>query len=222
MQVKDLISGKIGTWYGSGQHWTTNAFGKRALFNGKDDYILIPGVTFLGGKESFTIAFKFIANSIPETQVSSILSNENYLKSGFRYGIDNKQNYGTTNLFFWSSESGGTINNLHSNITIQPNTPYQAVVTFDGNEAKMYLNGVLVSGPQTGTIIVNSNSLIIGGAIGGKMYFNGSMDDLKIYNTVLTPEQVPFVFNNLNDTVNNGGGTGGGSGSRGIPFTTKR
>ncbi|GKY89317.1 hypothetical protein STA1M1_31860 [Sinisalibacter aestuarii] len=61
--------------------------------------------------------------------------------------------------------------------------------TYDGTNVNIYVNGVLEnSTPQTGTLNDGSNDLIIGNGSGGA--FNGNIDDVRIYNRALTPDEV--------------------------------
>ncbi len=78
--------------------------------------------------------------------------------------------------------------------------------TFDGAEIKLYLNGNLVSTSTTVPISINNSSkdLLIGssGETGSptRFFFNGQVDDVRIYNHVLTELE---IFKLANDTVFN-------------------
>ena len=71
------------------------------------------------------------------------------------------------------------------------NTWSHLAATYDGATLRFYLNGVLAgSAPATGSIIVSANPLRIGGnSIWGE-YFNGRIDEVRIYNRALSVTEI--------------------------------
>ena len=60
-------------------------------------------------------------------------------------------------------------------------------VTYDGATLRLYVNGTLVaSQAKTGAITSSTNQLQIGGDSIYGQYFNGLIDEVRIYNTALT------------------------------------
>ena len=77
-------------------------------------------------------------------------------------------------------------------------------VTFNGSEARFYLNGSLVSiQPLVATITARGNQLNIGADANGNQIFNGNLDDIRIYSRVLTQADIQTDMN-----TPLGGGTG--------------
>lgn len=76
-------------------------------------------------------------------------------------------------------------------------------LTYNGNEVKLYLNGEFVwSNPYNGSFQKNTSSLFIGkDAPGGMEYFRGAFDDLKIYNGVLSAQQIATMYNDKSNNV---------------------
>ena len=74
-----------------------------------------------------------------------------------------------------------------------------AVYRNSTNRAKIYLNGTVVndvSASATGDQITRTSAdLFIGGARNGNSLFNGSIDDVRIYNRVLSDEEVSRLYN---------------------------
>lgn len=65
---------------------------------------------------------------------------------------------------------------------------YHFALTYDGRQQKLYLNGQLVNSKAlTGEIKTNRNNLFIG------YNFSGLIDELRIYNRALSPEEVRFL-----------------------------
>ncbi len=72
------------------------------------------------------------------------------------------------------------------------------VCTYDGTTAKVYKDGVLLSsGALAWNISNNANTLRLGlTELGGQNYFNGAIDDLKIYNYELSQTEVTSLYAN--------------------------
>jgi hypothetical protein len=66
------------------------------------------------------------------------------------------------------------------------------VVTVNGTNGNMYLNGVLKT--TNSAISVTCTNKNIGGGIASR-WFSGQIDDVRIYNYALTPEQIKQVYN---------------------------
>ncbi len=73
---------------------------------------------------------------------------------------------------------------------------YKVTYTYDGSKSKIYLNGVLKStAKRSGTFTPNTSDLFIGkmeGSFGNQYpyFFNGIIDDIKIYKRALTAAEV--------------------------------
>ena len=63
--------------------------------------------------------------------------------------------------------------------------------TYDGATLRLYVNGVQVnSRAQTGPIAVSTNPLQIGGDSIFGQYFQGRIDEIRIYNRALNPTEI--------------------------------
>jgi len=83
-----------------------------------------------------------------------------------------------------------------------PNTVgvwYHFVYTYDGTTAKMYRNGQLLgSMAKSWNTINNSDIFKLGVGVGGEQWFNGLIDDLKIYNRAVTDAEATQIYNEPN------------------------
>jgi hypothetical protein len=134
---------------------------------------------------TFTLSFWAKANGYGNTlgdggQNNNVLfGGENYVVNGFRSGF-------TTSGFFvfWTTQSGGTL--TLADTTASPvGTWNQYAVTYQGGSASLYKNCSLVS-QATGTYKAGATSMGIDTGIGGVAQFWGSVDDARIYNSVLS------------------------------------
>jgi hypothetical protein len=83
-----------------------------------------------------------------------------------------------------------------------PNTVgvwYHFVMTYDGTTAKMYRNGQLLgSMAKSWNTINNSDIFKLGLGTGGQQWFNGLIDDLKIYDRAVTDAEALEIYNEPN------------------------
>ncbi len=98
-----------------------------------------------------------------------------------------------------------TINNATSSYNINTanqissvNTWYHVVFTYNGSTAVFYKNGTSVTsfGSMNGNIVGSSNNLFIGCKTTNSYFFNGSIDEVMIFNTSLTSAQISAIYNN--------------------------
>jgi|GEM_PF-2539264 len=76
--------------------------------------------------------------------------------------------------------------------TLNNNTWYYIAATYDATGAKLYINGIL-NNSNSITPIINLSATAtayIGSQIGTQRYFNGTIDEVKIFNRSLSPEQI--------------------------------
>jgi len=103
----------------------------------------------------------------------------------------------------WRMNIGG-ITNLSTTTATYMNTSnwYQVVGTYTSGTRRLYINGVQVnSDTQSGTIATNSGGMSIGvyGGFSGARgyYYNGNLAACRVYNRVLTPQEIQQNFNAL-------------------------
>jgi hypothetical protein len=90
---------------------------------------------------------------------------------------------------------GGTIGggvNWVSGSTANPvNAWTHVALTYDGSMLRLYVNGVLASSSaQSGAIQTNSNALRIGGNVPYGEFFQGLIDELRVYNRALSQAEI--------------------------------
>lgn len=115
-----------------------------------------------------------------------------------RKGTDNPNNY---QLAIASSRiefglDGNDDSGIKGNTTLQTGTWYHVAATWDGSNARVYLNGVLDMGSPTarsGTIGTDTRPLYIGGRASAD-YFDGMIDDVRIYNYALSDAEIRNVY----------------------------
>ena len=95
---------------------------------------------------------------------------------------------------------------MYAGSALAANTWSHLALTYDGAALRLYVNGTLVSTQaQTGSIAVSSNPLQIGGDTIWGQYFNGRIDEVRVYNTALSAASIQT---DMNTPVGSGGGAG--------------
>jgi hypothetical protein len=167
----------------NGATWTTGKIGSALNFDGVDDYVL--------------------ANN-------DISLNPNYLTTSLWFKIDNfVDNTGliakgdNSNRQYWEwiyqgnisleIDEGGHHNYLYP---LQSDVWYYLTITYDGSNVKTFINGDEVSSilQSTGTILADDDSLYIGKLL-GYVSFDGTIDDVRIYNYALSATEISDLYN---------------------------
>lgn len=109
-----------------------------------------------------------------------------------------------TNVVMFSLYNGA-INPSVTGGTISRNTWYHVAATYNGSIIKLYYNGVL-NNTQATTITMgdyNTDTLIGAwpGAINARGKFNGTIDDVQVWNRSLSQEQITALYNNRSDLI---------------------
>lgn len=164
-------------------------------FNGTDAYISAGSGSGITGSNPFSMSVWFKLASAP-SGYPMILStgranstNENILYVSPSY----KLAWGNSSVNADFTNASGTTLNL--------NTWYHGVVTFNGSDTiKIYINGSL-DGSKTDVSGVNIEDIdiVIGartnnGNTGKELYFNGSIDEAAIFNKALSAEKIQQIY----------------------------
>ena len=78
---------------------------------------------------------------------------------------------------------------------------YHIAMTYDGQTMKLYINGQLMNQESVGeNLHINSRPFSIGSDNGSQKFFNGTIDDVRLYNTSLSQTEIQFIYNNPDNT----------------------
>ena len=119
-----------------------------------------------------------------------LFGGDEYATNGFRSGFT------STGIFsFWTTESGGTLS-LNDTASISPGVWTWFAVTYSNNSANLYRNGALVA-TSSGTYIPSTTNLGLDVDVSGVDFYWGSVDDTRIYNTVLSASQILSLYQSI-------------------------
>jgi hypothetical protein len=106
------------------------------------------------------------------------------------------QGTGMSNYAIFTRD-GSTKDDITSGFSLVAGTWYHVVTTYDGTNLRMYINGTLRSTlASSGTLPNHAFALTIGDVgSGGGDGFGGGMDEVALYNTTLSQQQVTEHYN---------------------------
>lgn len=175
----------------NGPVWTNGISGTALYFDGVDDYVDVsnsPSLTVGGTQVTFEFWFK------PAITLSSDCPGINFAEKGDEYGF--QMSAGDPRIWFVTVLEPGSQTNWQGIQTVTDewlaDEWYYLVGTYDGTSIKVYVNGVLEnSRALTGDINVASFPFTIGcHTFRSQYFFNGAIDEVKIYDYARTAEEI--------------------------------
>jgi hypothetical protein len=173
--------------------WAAGMFGSAVQFNGSNNYINCGNAAIFNVTGQVTLA----AWVYPAT--AATVSHEGYITKGdTTYTLKEANTLGNVEMNIYSG--GWHTATMTGRTAANNNTWYHLAGTFDGSNIKLYLNGtVAATTAWAGPIATNTDSVNIGrdsNGGGGRRYFNGRIDDARIYNRALTDVEVAALLVN--------------------------
>ena len=160
--------------------------GSIGLSSASSQYVGVGTISLPYGSSPGTISGWAKANSATAGNGNWIISYGNPATSQSRFiGYYNQTYY-----------FGGYGNDITAS-GIQTNTWLNMVGVYDGANASMYINGVLVSGPTAKTWNTVANNAQLGRQTWGGEYWDGNIAQVSIYNRALTASEIQQNFNAL-------------------------
>jgi hypothetical protein len=190
--------GTCATATGAWGNGATGKFNASLNFDGTDDYASIPNTAALNfGSNDFSISTWAKINAVNFNTSFGILG-KGVTSSDYSYAIvyDNNGSGNTaTTIGFRLNNNGFTLSS--SGNVGRVNTWQHIVITRSGSTISLYVNGVLNNtGTTGGAVNSNAYNLTLGGTIASLgSPLNGQVDDTRIYNYALTPDQVKNLYN---------------------------
>lgn len=169
-------------------------------FNGSSNFISVPAnVNFTQNPISYSFWFNKVGSGNPcsgNETFQAVFSTGSFSQSRdvvFGQGV-------AKSIGIQRSIPSGCANEFMQSTNYTLNTWNHAVVTYEANLVKVYLNGVYIgSNPVTCNVTTANTTCYIGAsnpAIWACIaYFNGKIDDMAIYNRVLSVDEVTTLYN---------------------------
>src|ERR1043166_6958926 len=175
-------------------------FGNALLFDGTNQYISVTNFGAIAPTNEVTVEFWAYANAIAQ-QAAFMLQPDD---SNNRFNAHISFNNANTYWDFGNIGAGGRLSEPNPPGTISNWTHYAFVASFNSNSMSIYVNGVLSTSKAGMSRFVRGNyDLRIGGNISGgaDYFFNGPLDEFRVWNTARTASQ---ILSNFNRTLTGG------------------
>ena len=228
---ESTISGRVGHWTfngnandisGNGYNGTVNGailtsgvngvYGTAYQFDGSDDYINVPHNDNLDILETLTVSCWFKCTGTISNEMNLI--EKDTWDGNFLHFIKSSKLAGASANFSSPSATIGTAsgNTMFGVTTLVSNIWYHSTSTYEKissttTKVSLYLNGTL-DGQVTFNGVLDGDAneaLLIGGRASpyNTINFPGSIDDVRIYNRILTPAEIIKIYN-INREVSGG------------------
>ena len=171
---------------------SSGKFGKSAVFNGTSSYFKLPFATL--GDSAFTLSMWLNFDD---------LASERYIFSKYPgsggYGFYAQSPAGVSTITFVAYNTGSTGYSVVTTTSMSTGVWYNYVITFDfSSSIKAYLNGSEeATTTPSGTFYQNSDTVFIGRYHAGATYFDGEMDQIRLFPSALTASQVTELYNEV-------------------------
>jgi len=169
--------------------WTTaGAYGRALLFNGTNARITIPDAASLHLTSGMTLE-AWVNPSVVSSAWRDVI-----------YKGTNNYDLEATSTTSGRPAGGATISSTNGwtigTAALPLNTWTHLAATYDGTELRLYVNGVQVaSQPRTGNILTSTSALEIGGNSVSGHFFQGMIDEVRVFSVALTPTQIQSDMN---------------------------
>lgn len=186
---------------GSGTTTTTaGQFGNSVVLDGSNDYLITSHTDELNPTNEWTIAGWFY-----NTSANYVFDKRGLISKGQTYAVDDYVPYSayiSFNTLFVGIEHNFSKYEVEADISsLSSSTWHHFAATYDSDTQSItiYVNGVLAAGPEAlpQPAVGNTSDLYIGSQNGLNAFWQGRLDDFRVYNRVLSQNEITSL-NTLN------------------------
>jgi hypothetical protein len=175
----------------NGPTWAAGQSGSALSCDGVDDYVsmgnILSGLTFISASMWFrTSATAF--NSVPfgKGSVGGGATNDEWI---FQF-----DSFGNLRFGIYNTSSISRFVQVAPAVTAQDDQWHFAAATYDGSTIRTYFDGSFSnSAAQSGSMQTTTVQLRVGSDDGSQKY-TGSVDDVRIYNRALQPDEIRRIY----------------------------
>jgi hypothetical protein len=177
--------------------YAAGKFGNAAVFNGSSSGINLPSslnTNVIDATGAFSISMWINANDLSTIQYLFCSNTSNNVDLGIN---TNSQGVGKIVWTIYNT----SYSYLISTTTITTNTWYNIIVTYNNGLSELFINGAS-QGTITKTLLESSVEPTLGYRnTGGSVRFNGEIDQVRIFNSVLPQAAVTALYNETTTTA---------------------
>ena len=177
-------------------------YGNAMEFKGGDNHVLIKSSKSLSIADEVTISAWVNWNDAPGDGWLCVMANGSQGGPWENYGLF--VNRGSRYFYFTLSIGGeGAHQVMNSgNNTTEPGKWMHCVCTYDGKDAKIYIDGDLAnSTPHGGNLIAGDQDLRLGHRGGSGHWYNGYLDEVAVFSVALDEDQVKEASDNIDEAL---------------------
>ena len=170
---------------------TAGRYGKAVVFNGTNAWITVADAGSLDLTTGMTLEAWVRPTTTMGTSWRAIILKER--SGGLCYSL-----YGNTSARYPGTyiNTGGNDLNVQGSATIPRNSWTHLAATYDGTTLRLYVNAALVRSATVGGALVTSSGVLrIGGNSVWGEWFNGYIDEVRIYNRALSASEITTDMN---------------------------
>jgi len=176
----------------NGNEWTTGKISGALEFNGSNDYIQIPHDSSLNGTTQLTYAAWVYPHSW--SGVRQIMSKSVH---GGGSGRAQMGVFSEGNILYGRAETNSGRKNIGTTLTTLNEWAHIAVV-FDSVSMSIYIDGSLANSMtfSNTSLIQTTDDICISKRVGtNQYYFNGLIDDVRVYNRAISSSEILTIYN---------------------------
>jgi hypothetical protein len=195
--VKDYSGSNNGGVLYGGPQWTDGRIENALDFDGSDDYVDYDShITFVESGSNWTVLFWFRPENV--SSLSHLTGVES--RQGSSWGVFSHFGHDNSKLTWWDDSDGWR----YSNTTLENGRWYFGGLSYDGNTTTFWLDG---EKDGTADIVGSSNDVTIKNigrrGHGDDRYYDGALDDVRIYDRALSESEIKDLYNDTKHTVIN-------------------
>ena len=188
----------LGTYNGTlvnGTTYGTGIINQGFKFDGVNDYVNLGPILDFDGSTPFSFSFWIKPNIVTNQLIIEKWTGDN--KGYIIFLTGGKLRFALSNIIFVNALRVETINVLSTNLQ-------HITISYDGsktpNGIKIYINNIeqsltTLDNSLTGSISHPNENLTFGLAQSGLSYYNGILDEVGVWDKVLTPTEVTELYN---------------------------
>ncbi|HEX7254734.1 MAG TPA: LamG-like jellyroll fold domain-containing protein [Gaiellaceae bacterium] len=160
-------------------------YGGALDFDGVDDWVTIADSDSLDLTSGMTLS-AWVRPDVVQGRYRQVILKEQ--PGGLEYSLYAHTNRGFPSTSLWIN---GKLRNFDGTTTLPTGVWSHLAATYNGLTARVYVDGVLVrSGNRSGTLGVSASPLRIGGNAVHPEWFDGLIDNVRVYNRALTDSEI--------------------------------
>jgi hypothetical protein len=159
-------------------------------FDGVDDVVTVADDASLDITAAITLEAWIRPDSLSDSRAQDrVLNKRNAYELTVSTG-DTGCDFGTNGDVQWTTRIGSSNRSICGGV-LTPGIWQHIAATYDGNEVVLYVDSVAVaSAPRNGQIATNNSVLYLGNRANGNRAFDGSIDEVRIWDRALTASEI--------------------------------